>query len=76
MLTYDVAGRRRQFDGRFAVWGLIPDPTLSQEERDTIKVSSFANAPKTMTPPLCWVNVAVYDTARDAYDAIPKLFIK
>jgi len=59
MLTYDMSISRRQYDGMWAVWALMPDPTLSPEDRATLKVSSFPSAPKTMTPPLRWVLIDV-----------------
>lgn len=74
MYIYDVAARKRQFDGKIAIWALMPDPTMSNEDLANIKVSSFANAPKTMTPPLRWVITAVCDTERDAHTFITNRF--
>lgn len=69
MLTYDMNITRRQYDGMWAVWTLMPDPTLTPEDRATLKVSSFPRAPKTMTPPLRWVTVGVYSSEHEAHRA-------
>lgn len=76
MAIYDIAARKRQHDGRIAVWALMPDPTMSADELANIKVSSFANAPKNLTPPLRWVITAVCATEREAYEHISKSFKK
>lgn len=66
MVIYDMSISRRRYDGKHAVWALIPDPTMSAHERATIKVSSFPKAPKNMTPPLRWVITGVFDSEDEA----------
>ncbi len=76
MTIYDIAARKRQLDGRIAIWALMPDPTMSKEDLESIKVSSFPKAPKHMTPPLRWVITGVFDNERDAHAQIDNHFRK